>query len=513
MEVRTRILGFVALLLSAFVQPAYAADCALNDGRLRPPGSIVYNSDFKVMQYCDGADWRTMLGGGIVDPGLADLTDVDDALGPADGNALVYDSASGTWMAGTAGLGVEDDPQVGAVTSAQWCRGDGAAVQCDQSAPSFTEVDPEVGTLNALKWCAANAGGTALDCTQNAPAGDNLGNHAPTQNISLGAHWLSGDGGNEGVYVAADGRVGIGTTTLGAPLTIINTPATAAGIDLRAIGNTNGTTSMIQFSNSDQAPVSRLWTDSSTSQAITRLKSLGPLVLHAGTVAINNANEFLYITTVGDVGIGTASPGMRLDVGVGRIGSSYDAGTYDNIADASLYLASANPAIGLFDTGAPSGLLMIPTGSGGFEMRIASPASGNVYTAIATDASGKVGIGMTPSYALDVNGTVRAAAYLYASDERLKTEIRSLDGLSLISRLRGVSFIWKSTGQPATGLIAQEVEAVLPAAVATDDSGMKAVDYQQLIGPLVEAVKSLKAENDALHARVEKLEAAEGQAR
>ena len=55
------------------------------------------------------------------------------------------------------------------MTNANWCVGDGSAVQCNQSAPVVSETDPEVGTLTASKWCAANAGGTAIDCTQSAP--------------------------------------------------------------------------------------------------------------------------------------------------------------------------------------------------------------------------------------------------------------------------------------------------------------------------------------------------------
>ena len=43
--------------------------------------------------------------------------------------------------------------------------------------------------------------------------GDNLGNHTATQNIQLNGNYLSGDGGNEGIYVNNDGNVGIGTTT------------------------------------------------------------------------------------------------------------------------------------------------------------------------------------------------------------------------------------------------------------------------------------------------------------
>jgi hypothetical protein len=41
---------------------------------------------------------------------------------------------------------------------------------------------------------------------------DNLGNHTATVNIQMNGHWLSNDGGNEGVYVDASGNVGIGTS-------------------------------------------------------------------------------------------------------------------------------------------------------------------------------------------------------------------------------------------------------------------------------------------------------------
>ena len=50
--------------------------------------------------------------------------------------------------------------------------------------------------------------------------GDNLGNHIATQNIRLNDHWLSGDGGNEGVFVNNTGNVGIGTTNPDEKLTV-----------------------------------------------------------------------------------------------------------------------------------------------------------------------------------------------------------------------------------------------------------------------------------------------------
>jgi hypothetical protein len=70
------------------------------------------------------------------------------------------------------------------------------------------------------KVLTSDAAGLATWQTPAAGTGDNLGNHTATQNILLNGHWLSGDGGSEGVYVANDGNVGIGTTSPAAKLSV-----------------------------------------------------------------------------------------------------------------------------------------------------------------------------------------------------------------------------------------------------------------------------------------------------
>lgn len=127
-----------------------------------------------------------------------------------------------------------------------------------------------------------------------------------------------------------------------------------------------------------------------------------------------------------------------------------------------------------------------------------------VYEASGPEASfdGRVIIG-TPgasSYVLDVDGQMRAAGYFHNSDATLKTNVQPLDGLAIVNGLRGVKFDWKDGTGTEVGLIAQEVEAVLPEVVTTDEaSGIKAVDYAKVVAPLIEAVKTLEA-------RVEELE-------
>lgn len=65
----------------------------------------------------------------------------------------------------------------------------------------------------------------------------------------------------------------------------------------------------------------------------------------------------------------------------------------------------------------------------------------------------------------------------------------------------------KTPGEADAGVIAQEVEVVFPEFVMTTPEGWKRVNYTGLVGVLIEAVKELKAKNEALEQRVRELEA------
>lgn len=115
-------------------------------------------------------------------------------------------------------------------------------------------------------------------------------------------------------------------------------------------------------------------------------------------------------------------------------------------------------------------------------------------------------------------GTIKASDNIFAyatSDRKHKTDITTLtDALTKVQNLSGVEFNWteeylNSHGgadgfflqKHDVGVIAQEVQQVLPEAVRTRANGDLAVDYQRLVPLLIEAVKQLTAEVNILKAR------------
>ncbi len=98
------------------------------------------------------------------------------------------------------------------------------------------------------------------------------------------------------------------------------------------------------------------------------------------------------------------------------------------------------------------------------------------------------------------------------SDSRLKTNVTVATGnLAAAMRLRPVNFRWNETGMEDFGLIAQEVKAVLPGMVTGDEAKqMLTVNYSQLSVVAIGAIQELKAENEALRARLEHLERING---
>ena len=94
-----------------------------------------------------------------------------------------------------------------------------------------------------------------------------------------------------------------------------------------------------------------------------------------------------------------------------------------------------------------------------------------------------------------------------SSDLRLKKDIKPLtSALSTLGKLEGKSYRWKDNNEPDIGLIAQELEKVIPELVKTDNKGYKSIVYQKLTAVLIEAVKEQQQEINHLSDRIALLE-------
>ena len=103
-------------------------------------------------------------------------------------------------------------------------------------------------------------------------------------------------------------------------------------------------------------------------------------------------------------------------------------------------------------------------------------------------------------------GEVSALDFNSTSDAAFKQDIETItDASCIVNQLRGVSFKWKETNQPSYGVVAQELENVVPNLVSVNKDGSKSVRYNGLIGFLVESNKQLQQQLDALSKKIDEL--------
>lgn len=97
--------------------------------------------------------------------------------------------------------------------------------------------------------------------------------------------------------------------------------------------------------------------------------------------------------------------------------------------------------------------------------------------------------------------------FFYSSDERLKENIVTIDdSINKIKQLRGVEYDWKKSGKRDIGVIAQEVEQVIPEVVSTvDGKDEYVVEYGHMVGLLIEGIKEQQKEIDELKMLVKQL--------
>ena len=209
------------------------------------------------------------------------------------------------------------------------------------------------------------------------------------------------------------------------------------------------------------------------------------------SIDVNADGTVLVAPYGGNLGVGTISPTQKLHVqGNVRIaGGLYDSN--NNVGAASSVLISTG-----------SGISWAAASGGGATLTNDTTTNATYYPTFSSATSGTYSTAYVSNTKCTFNpstGTLSATVFTSLSDASKKKNIRPIENaIEITKKLEGVRFDWKDTDAPSIGVIAQEVEKVLPELVVEND-GVKSVSYGNIVGVLIEAIKEQQV-------RIEELE-------
>ena len=291
--------------------------------------------------------------------------------------------------------------------------------------------------------------------------------------------------GTERMRINSAGNVGIGTASPNSPLTV---QSDSGGGNITLIGRASDGYSSLAFkNNANTAILGAIFADDASDS----------MQVHVA------GSERARIDSSGNLLVGMTSTSSTDGAYITQGGSVVIASSLANTT--SSYLGWTSP---VFTSGNQTkyGIRLSNGSSQNFNFGQFTDSSGFLGTLIQSDNTNLGTIIRSGSNGVRLS--VNASSWSSYSDERLKDISGNIDSaLDKVDAMRGVYFSWKEDEESKTycGLIAQEVEAVLPE-VIDDDSDYKQVRYTEIIPLLVEAIKELKAQNKTLKARIETLE-------
>lgn len=377
---------------------------------------------------------------------------------PASGNLsnctnVPLGSVSGTLAVANGGTGVTTSTGTGSVvlstsptltTPALGTPASGNLSNCT-SIPSGQLTGLGTGVSGGLSSAINGAGGfVGFSGALGTPASGNLGN---CTNVPLGSV--------SGTLAVANGGTGVSTSTGSGNVVLSNSPTlssptfTTPVLGTPSSGTLTNCTGLAISNTTGTLAIDRGGTGIATAPA-------------NGQILIGNSSTYSLGTISGGTGVTVSSTAGAISVAIGQAVGTGAAVTFSQV--------TANTGIGC-GTAAPTGGAIWATGD---------------------------------------------IIAFYSSDSRYKENVSNIESaLESLGRIRGVRFDWTQKyiddrgGEDGyfirkhdIGVIAQEIEAVIPEAVGTRESGYKAVRYEKIVPLLIEAVKELKREVDELRAKL-----------
>jgi hypothetical protein len=291
----------------------------------------------------------------------------------------------------------------------------------------------------------------------------------PTGKVGIGTTNPAGalDVEGSGVILLNSGAVGIGTTTPNDLFDVVSASPNYTSISISNSGGTYATSRIRVFADGSGTYISHNWNPIGETNGISSTGTLYQTARNAGQLAF-----------WGNVGTSNRAISLRVAAGSGS----------QTMVDAITILG--NRDIGVGTTSPYSALTLWGPDT----------AAGTSAFVIANSAS------TTEFNVLDNGNATLAGTLTQNSDQRLKTNIQSLDAsssLSLIDALNPVSFNWIDPNKgttPQVGFIAQQVQPIFPNLVSTTSAtaltpnGTLSLNYIGLISPIVAAIQALSAE-------------------
>ena len=473
-----------------------------NDGNALVQGALYYNNTTGTMKVYDGANWITATSAGntsllnyryVATTGQTTFSGVDANSATmsytvnniiVSRNGVILDPTDYTATSGTS---------VVLVNAAS--AGDNINIVAFKSFTTADMVPASTGGTyaGAVQFIAGSASTPGISVSGDA----NTGMFFPAADTIAFA-----EGGAEAMRIDSSGNVGIGTSSPQSSLHVAGTVSgapTTTGIQMginsgyAGIEMSNTTGGWLDFNKGDGTDFQgRLFYDNANN------------VMQFYT---NGANERARIDSSGNLLVGTTGASGRL--------------TSSSTGTVAVYASSTGNHAFFGDTGA-AGFYGVygTTSNASYGGTIGYHNGSGVFGIL-----GYAGYGLYTNASISVNGTV------YSSDARLKENVVPLtSALEKLSALNPVSFDWKAASSRGAvsdfGLIAQEVETVIPEAVFETNTpprtpemngritleeelgSYKGVDYSRMIPFLIAGLQELKAQNDELKARITALEGA-----